>query len=189
MISASQVSACLITRGDVDLAPILETLPYDDVVVWNGSERYERPGTYGRYLVMREAKHDIVYLQDDDCVFRHHDNLMAAYAPGRITAVYGHGDTPDGLEDVALVHGGALVDRHVSATAFARYLERWPVDNGFYREADMIHGTLCPSVQIDLPYEIRMRIAQHPSRMCNQTWQRDLKHEITGRARAVRDQT
>ena len=187
MIDASKVSAVLITRGDVDLEPILASLPYDDVVIWNGRERDEQPGTYGRYLAMYEAQHDVVYLQDDDCVFSEHDALLGEYQPGVLTAVYGHGENPDGLEDVALVHGGAVVDRSCSLRAFDKYLAAWPVDEGFYREADMIHGTLCPSRQIQLPYEIRMEVAQRPSRMCNQPWQRDLKHEITNRARAVRD--
>jgi hypothetical protein len=71
--------------------------------------------------------------------------------------------------------------------SFDRYLERWPQDEGFYREADMISGTITPSVQYSIPYEIRMEIAQHPSRMCNQPWQRDLKHKITNQARKVRD--
>jgi hypothetical protein len=51
----------------------------------------------------------------------------------------------------------------------------------------MISGTLTPSQQLPIPYEIRMSIAQHPSRMCNQPWQRDLKHKITRQARTVRD--
>jgi len=186
-ITADKVSAVLITRGDVDLGPILETLPYEDVVVWDGRERDEHPGTYGRYLAMSEARNDVIYLQDDDCIFRHHNELLTGYEPGVLTAVYGHGENPDGLDDMALVHGGAVVDRSLSLSAFDRYLERWPVDEGFYREADMIHGTLCPHKHVDLPYEIRMEIATRPSRMANQPWQRDLKHEITNRARAVRD--
>jgi hypothetical protein len=92
------VSACLITRGDVDLEPILATLPYDEVLIW-GPDRDEHPGTYGRYQLMREATFDLVYTQDDDCLFREHDRLMRHYEPGGITAVYGHGDTPDGLEE------------------------------------------------------------------------------------------
>lgn len=181
------ISACLITRGDVDLEPILATLPYDEVLVWNGQHRKEHPGTYGRYQLMREATHDLVYTQDDDCLFHHHSELLLEWQPGTITAVYGHGDNPDGLEDVALVHGGALIDRDACLQSFDRYLEHWPVDEGFYREADMISGTITPSHQITLPYEIRMEIAQHPSRMCNQPWQRELKHRITQRARKVRD--
>jgi len=186
-ITPDKVTACLLTRGDVDLEPIISTLPYDEVIVWNARERQENPGTFGRYELMREAKHDVVYIQDDDCVFRHHDRLMGAYNPGTITAVYGHGETPDGYDDMALIHGGALVDRDASLAAFDRYRERWPMDEGFYREADMIHGTLVPFRHVHLPYEIRMEVAQRPSRMCNQPWQRDMKLEITNRARQVRD--
>lgn len=185
-ISAKKVTACLLTRGDVDMAPIIGTLPYDEILVWNRRERDEHPGTFGRYRLMNEARHDVIYLQDDDCVFRHHDKLMLAYDPGRITAVYGHGDTPDGYDDMALIHGGALVDREVSLAAFDRYLEEWPQDEGFYREADMIHGTLSPFRHVHLPYEIRMEIAQHPSRMVNQPWQRELKKRVTDRARHIR---
>lgn len=186
-ITADKVSAVLITRGNVDMAPILATLPYGDVVIWNGLERDEHPGTYGRYLAMREAANEVVYLQDDDCLFRHHDELLDAYEPGVLTAVYGHGENSDGLDDMALIHGGALVDRDLSLSSFDRYLERWPVDEGFYREADMIAGTLCPHKHVDLPYEIRWEIINRRDRMCDQPWQRDLKHEITDRARAVRD--
>ena len=74
-----------------------------------------------------------------------------------------------------------------SLASFDRYLEHWPKDEGFYREADMIRGTITPSQQPRIPYTIRMEIAQHPSRMCNQPWQRALKHKITRQARAVRD--
>jgi hypothetical protein len=188
-ITPDKVTACLITRGDVSLEPILATLPYDEVLVWDARERTERPGTFGRYQLMREAKHDVIYLQDDDCVFDRHEELMRAYNPGRITAVYGHGDTPDGYDDMALIHGGALVDRDVSLRAFDRYREVWEEDDGFYREADMIHGTLSPFTHVHLPYTIRMDIAQHPSRMCNQPWQKALKLRITDRARSVRNQT
>lgn len=181
-----KVSACLITRGDVDLEPILATLPYHEVLIW-GPERDEQPGTYGRYQLMREAAHDVIYTQDDDCIFQYHHTLVGRWQPGEIAAVYGHGPNPDGLADVALVHGGALIDRDACLASFDRYLEHWPQDEGFYREADMISGTITPSVQLDLPYTIRMEIAQHPSRMCNQPWQRDLKHKITAQARQVRD--
>jgi len=185
MIDVADVTACLVTRGDVDLTPILDTLPYEHVIVW-GPDR-EELHVYGRYAAMLEAPTRFVYTQDDDCVFHHHAELLAAADPGRITAVYGHGDNPDGYQDMALVHGGAIMDRDLPAAAFARYLERWPRDEGFLREADMINGTISPHAHVDLDYEIRMGIAQAPNRMCNQPWQRGLKLQITNRARQVRD--
>jgi hypothetical protein len=185
MIRPEDVTACLVTRGDVDLGPILETLPYPNVIVWGRNREELR--VYGRYAAMLEASTPVVYTQDDDCIFRHHDELLAAHQPGRITAVYGHGDNPDGYDDMALVHGGALMDRQLPPIAFTRYLERWPIDEGFYREADMINGIISPHVHVELPYEIRMEIATAPNRMANQPWQRELKLKITTQARLVRD--
>jgi hypothetical protein len=179
------VTACLITRGDVDMAPILESLPYPNVIVW-GPDRAELH-VYGRYCGMLEAKTQVVYTQDDDCVFTRHEELLAAYQPGVIVSTYGHGENPDGYDDMALVHGGAIMDAHLPQLAFARYLSRWPLDEGFLREADMVNGTITPHVHVDLDFEIRMDIATRPNRMCNQPWQRDLKREITNRARQVRD--
>ena len=42
MLDPAEVTACLVTRGDVDMQPILETLlPYNEVIVWDNSERPE----------------------------------------------------------------------------------------------------------------------------------------------------
>lgn len=185
MIDIRDVTACLITRGDVDLTPILETLPYERVIVW-GPPR-EELGVFGRYAAIAEASTPYVYTQDDDCIFRRHHELLELAEPGWITAVYGHGENPDGYDDMVLVHGGAIMPRELPAAAFAAYLEHWPQDDGFYRDADMISGTISPHRHVWLPYEIRMEIAQAPNRMCNQPWQRDLKKLITDRARMVRD--
>jgi hypothetical protein len=186
MLTPEHVTACLITRGDVDLAPILETLPYPNVIIWGPDD--PELHVYGRYAAMSRARTPVVYTQDDDCLFTQHEALLAAYEPGTIVAVNGHGDDPGGYEDVALVHGGALMDRHLPNRAFAEYLIRYPYDEGLLREADMINGTINPSRQLDLPYEIRMEIATRPNRMCNQPWQRDLKRKITDQARTVRDE-
>lgn len=184
-ITADQITACLVTRGDVDLAPILETLPYPNVIVW-GPDR-EELHVYGRYAAMLEAPTDVVYTQDDDCIFRHHEQLLAEYEPGVLVSTYGHGDNPDGYEDVALVHGGAITDSELPSWSLLRYLNEWPRDEGFLREADMINGIITPHRHVDLPFEIRMDVATRPNRMCNQPWQRDLKHRITEQARQVRD--
>ncbi len=186
MIRAEDVTACLITRGDVDLKPILRTLPYPNVIVW-GPDR-EELHVYGRYAAIAEAPTNIVYTQDDDCIFTLHDDLLARYEPGRIVANYGHGENPDGYDDMALVHGGAIMDRHLPTIAFAAYLDRWPRDEGFLREADMVNGTITPHRHTDLPFAIRMEIATRPNRMSHQPWQRDLKLKVTNQARQVRDE-
>jgi hypothetical protein len=55
-------------------------------------------------------------------------------------------------------------------------------------EADFVAGVLYPTFRhLHLPFEIDLAIAQHPSRLCNQPWQLDLKYQVTERARQIRD--
>lgn len=83
------VSAIIVTRGDVDLKPVLRSLPEEwEVLVWNNgigtisrrvltetlarivTGRGELPdlAVYGRYAAIEYASNDLIYVQDDDCV-------------------------------------------------------------------------------------------------------------------------
>lgn len=188
MIRAADVTACLVTRGDVNLRPILKTLPYGHVRIWDGRvhDRADAYGMFVRWLCVAEAETDVVYVQDDDCVFDRHDELVAAYRPGVIVSTYGHGENADGLEDFVLMHGGAILDRGLAVPAFARYLEHFPRDEAFYRYCDLIVGGLTPFEYVDLPFQIDYEIAARPSRMAHMDGARDLKHAIAGRVRRLR---
>ena len=52
-VSPAKVSACLVTRGDQPemLERIIETLPYDEVIVWDNSQRQDFK-IYGRFMAM-----------------------------------------------------------------------------------------------------------------------------------------
>jgi hypothetical protein len=157
--------------------------------VWNNLER-ENKRTAGRYYATREAKTPVVYYQDDDVLVPRSTQmaLLDAYEPGIPTAVYAHGDTPGGYDDVMLVGAGALVPAATPWQALNRYLDFYPIDDGFHYDCDFIAGTLYPLVkQVRLPFEIELAVAQHHSRLCNQTFQEDLKFDVTQRARALRD--
>jgi len=187
-VKPSDVTAVLVTRGDVDLAPILETLPYRSVVIWTGDR--DRPDAYGmfvRWLAVAEAPTSVVYVQDDDCIFERHADLVDAYEPGTIVSTYGHGENPDGLEDFVLMHGGAILDRDLAPWALARYLGEWPRDDAFYRYADLVVGGLTPFRHVDLEFTIDHEIAARPNRMAHQSWARGFKHEIAERVRSIRD--
>lgn len=187
MLDPAEVTACLITRGDIDMTPIVDRLiGFSEVLIWDSAR--EDHGVYGRYELVAEALNDVVYLQDDDCSVPRKTQLalVEAYEPGILVANWGHGETPAGYEDVALVHGGAIVDRALPARAIARYLEHYPYDDDLEREADMIVGCLTPHKYLHLPYDI-LPLASHPSRMCNQPWQREKKLRVTERCRRIRD--
>ena len=187
-MTPDQVTACLVTRGDVDMQPIMDSLIFDDILVWDNSVEADMK-TAGRYYAIMEADSEVVYLQDDDVIVPAETQrlLLEAYEPGVCVANYGHGDNPDGYDDMPLVHGGAVVDRDLPLEAIKRYLAVWPHDSDFLYEADFVAGILYPAFKhLELPMELR-DVCFAGNRMCDQPWQRELKKKITDRARAIRD--
>lgn len=187
----SGVTAVLVTRGDQpeQLERIVESLIFDDVVVWDNSVREDRK-TAGRYFALLEASFGPVYFQDDDVLVPPDTQrrLVEAYTPGVVIANWGHGSDTGGYDDLPLVGGGAVLDADLPWLGLERYLEHWPLDDGFLYEADFIAGVLYDDFRhLFLDFEINLAIAQAPERLCNQPWQAELKLRITNQARAVRD--
>lgn len=138
-----KVTACLVTRGDCDMTAILDTLPYDEVIVWDNSQR-EDLGIYGRYAAITEATHDVIYTQDDDLLVTCHQDLLDRYEPGRLLVNY-----PQPW-DVPWVARGALFHRDLPQLAFDRYLAVHPFDRLFtHHGCDAVFALLTPSVVID----------------------------------------
>lgn len=171
-----KVSACLVTRGDCDMTPILDTLPYDEVIVWDNSKRDDF-GIFGRYAAIAEAKHDVIYTQDDDLTVTCHDRLLAAYEPGRVLCNY-----PQPW-DIPWVARGALFHRDMPAAAFRRYLDVWPLDRLFtHHICDGIFTLLsqCKVVDygsVDLPHGFADgRVSTQPG------WYDDKRPELQRRA-------
>jgi hypothetical protein len=190
-LAVEDVTACLVTRGDQPemMRRIEESLIFPHVVVWNNSMSVDRK-VAGRYYAISHAYTTAVYFQDDDVIVpaETQRRLLAAYEPGAMVANWGHGDEPAGYDDLPLVCAGAIVDRDLPWNALHRYLKQWPEDEAFLYEADFVAGVLYPSFShLHLPFEINYEVAQHPSRLVNQPWQRELKFEITNRARRIRD--
>ena len=138
------VSCCVVTRGDVDLSSILESLPFDDVIVWDNSER-EDLGIYGRYAAIAEAKHDVIVTQDDDLIVTDWPAILDAYRPSVLTVNY-----PEPW-DVPWPARGSIFDADLPGKAFARYYERWPHDHLFtHRICDAIFALLSDTNVIDV---------------------------------------
>lgn len=186
-LSPECVTACLVTRGDVDMHPILDSLIFPNVIVWDNSERSDLK-VAGRYQAAREAKTRVVYFQDDDVIVPPDTQraLVAEYEPGVLVSNWAHGDDTDGLDDVAMVGAGAIVDRRVPRYAEWQYLTRWPLNRDYLFEADFVVGVLAPHRHVHLPFEIR-DVSYNGRRLCDEPWQRELKHTVTERARRIRD--
>jgi len=100
------VSAIIVTRGDVDLAPVLDSLPDDwEQIVWDNSGGIsvldpDFPGgfahdavrdlsVYGRYAAIEYAAHDLIYVQDDDVIVSNPQEIVDTWKWERVMA-----DTP-----------------------------------------------------------------------------------------------
>jgi hypothetical protein len=155
-------SAVLVTRGDVDLEPILASLAVmDEVIVWNNAER-ENLKCYGRFVGAREARNDLIVPVPD---------LLAHYGEGIVA-----NKKPD--EEWRFVGAGAFFDRSL-LSVFDRYLAVWPQDDDFLRAADVVFAYANPYTSVwvgyeDLPWQTA------PNRMY---WETD-HYEVRERLRA-----
>lgn len=174
---------------------IIDSLIFDNVIVWDNSRDPDWKCA-GRYMAAAMSPTEWVYYQDDDVLVPQETQETLAVRWGNqaigwetdVVANWGHGENPDGYDDLPLVCGGAVGSRQAAWDAIRRYAEHWPLDEAFMYEADFVVGALYQSyAHVHLPFHIDLSIAQHPSRLCNQPWQKDLKLKITNRARAIRD--
>jgi hypothetical protein len=165
-------------------------LDYAAVIVWDNSKRENRM-IYSRFLAMVEAKTEVCYSQDDDCLVppSTQQALLDAYEPGMIVSNYGHGNDEGGYGDLPLPCGGALYPVKESWAAIVayddEYSDTWGRDEDAY--ADFLVGVLTPFKQLHLPFHIEMEVAQGPERLCNQPWAYPAKARVVERARRIRD--
>jgi len=164
------VSACLVTRGDVDMTEILasiEAAGITDVCIWNNSLEIDL-AVFGRYAVMDQAVNDIIYVQDDDCVVNIPRLLgMAKLWPlnQKIVANMPESRWPD-YPDSCLVGWGAIFHRDLVYDAWRRFTAYRAIGRdaaAFNRECDAVFTTLTPHVKIDVGFS-HLPWAEDPGR-------------------------
>ena len=186
LLPANSVSACLVSwKRPENMRRIVQQLRtqrlIDDILVWNNdptsylnldglegvtvieSERNEV--TYGRFLCMQRARHEIIYTQDDDCLVPNIRELYETFRldPTRIAhnLKLGHlaanSDNLFGTAHMALVGWGAVLRREWTGV-FDRYVDRFGKDELLRRKADRLFSILLnrrhrslPIVVADLP--------------------------------------
>jgi hypothetical protein len=192
VITSGDVSAVIVTRGDVDLAPIVEALPAEyELVLWDDRERGSQ-GCYGRYLAVEETTRPVVYFQDDDLIFTAHSRLQALYQPERARMVV---NMPSPWYEVcgydrlgqALVGAGSLVPRELPFAALRFYLDRWPADDLFRDYCDVVVGMLTPHERVDLGYQV-LPYASAPGRIYTTPGASARKAQMQERVLALRDE-
>lgn len=189
-LELKDISAVVVTRGDVDLKPVLDTLlPFLDIVVWDNSQRPVDLGVFGRYMGALEAQHEVCFHIDDDVLFTRHQALLDAWEPELLVSNMDPGWVEKGhYEDLAFCGGaGAICATSVLWKAINRWLKVYPLDRMFLLEADFVTGILCPNKKVDLGYQLRTEITERPNRLCKPPWQTPLKEWFMQAAREIRD--
>lgn len=196
------VSAVIVTRGDVDLSPVLNALPREwQKVVWDNSQR-EDLAVYGRYAAISECEHETVFVVDDDCVLETPLTLLSVYeheikrSPGAIVANMPARFRHDFYSDHCLVGFGAIFQRELPAAAFARFrvarsfgkvFDAFVQDPGiFSRTCDIVFTSLTPRILLDLPYT-DLPWASAPNRMWKQPEHVGERKRMLELAQKVRD--
>lgn len=190
------VSAVIVTRGNMDLTPVLDSLQaFDEVVVWDNSVEEEQM-TYGRVRALNRVRNSVVYSQDDDIIHSPENQraILNAYQPGVLTGCmwpeWSDGarrqGIPNGYDDLVFAGSGSVYDRDLPTRAAARYLQHYPLDDFFLLWSDTIIGILAPNQQLPLEFDslpeadATYRMSWLPNGVAEKT-------EAIRRAREVRD--
>ena len=185
-----RVAACLVTRGNVDLTEIIESLPSSwEVVVWDNSKR-EDLSVYGRYAAINLTDAEVIYVQDDDAVLDPDgfDALLAAYQPDALAANMPSRFRHDFYRDHCLVGFGGIFHRDLPSRAFHRFFDHVdPADpTMFRRTCDVVFTTLSPRHLVDVAHR-DLDYASDPDRMWKQPTHQKEREQMLDLARAVRD--
>ena len=151
MIPLSDIGACLVTRGDVDMHKILDSIEemgIDEVVVWNNAVRPFNAKVFGRYLAILETRKPVIFIQDDDCIVTCLDELRAFYEPGKVVAnmvtEHRRGEPP-------MLGWGALFARDLPWRAFEWWCQAgYPIDDLFIGYPETIFTALTPCVRLNI---------------------------------------
>ena len=199
-LDPGQVSAVIVSIGDVDLAPILATMPTEyEIVVWDNATRPLDYRVFGRYMGMLEASRPVIFTQDDDCVLtpEQHQAMLDAYEPGVVTGNMIHEDPiwRKRYADTTLLGWGAIFDRDLPWQAFMRWARYHPLDPDFMTSpggAEVVFPMLsrCKTIVAGATWlgEPGHEVFGRANRMSNQPGFLETRLGWLDRARAVRDQ-
>jgi hypothetical protein len=196
LLSPTEVTAVIVTRGDVPLDPVLDSLVFSNKIVWDNSQEDEDQMTYGRLLGALRAPTEVIYSQDDDIVHSpaNQMRILASYQPGVLTGCmwkdWSDGARRQGIEngydDLVFPGSGSISDRTLWQDAHSQYLNQYPEDDFFRMWSDTIIGVISPTVQLPLVFE-ELDWGNNGNRMAHMQDAVALKTEAIRRAREVRD--
>ena len=158
VLDLSKVSACLVSPEPLECG-ILGTLgDFGEVIVGPGSF-----SVYGRYLAISQARYDVVYTQDDDCMVPVKE--LALHFDGRFVNNMEPGRLEFYSDGITLIGWGSFFRKELPERAFRQYNKEYPMDSFFHRLSDRIFTGLTPEKKtVCLPFT-HLPKASAPNRM------------------------
>jgi len=167
------------------MTEILRSLPDEwDTFIWDNSVEHADLQVYGRYAAIKEAKTNVVYVQDDDCVLPRESflRLQEAYVPGALVTNM-PGPFREHYNDSCLLGFGAIFDQELPFLAFSKLGE---TPEHFERECDVYFTALVGyQTWLDLPYE-DLPWAYGPDRLYRQPEHVAIRAKALEHARSLR---
>jgi hypothetical protein len=220
-VGTVNVSAVIVTRGNVDLRPVLDSLPPEwEQVVWNNGGTLDGGGAtccvmppgrngrgpiescvetgpdvavYGRYAAIEHASHEIIYVQDDDCIVSDPRAIAGVAAATRDLVVVCNMPEPwrsnPFYSDHALVGFGAAFHRDLPGRAFSQGhpdpLDTQPPSPLFLRTCDVVFTGLTDRVLVNVPHR-SLDYAYGTDRMYQQATHQQERNEMLRLVRRVK---
>ncbi len=176
MLDRSQISACLVSREPID-SRILKSLEgFGEIVVGDGTH-----GVCARYEAVANARFDIVYTQDDDCLVDisallrlWNGNFIANMMPDRLEPCFNN----------MLVGWGSLFKKELVQPTLDRYTQKYGIDPLFRREADRIFASCNEHPLVSVRIE-NLPNATGPNRLGDHPSHKDYRAEARSRVETL----
>ncbi len=143
-------TAVIVTRGNVDLEPVLNGIPKEwPRVIWDNSQRDENLKVYGHFAALAEVETEFSYTQDDDAICPAAE-LLALWDEkqhgGKILLNEADGQTP-------WISWGAIFHKDLPGLAIERFVDAYGMSDDVLLWCDLIFSELTPWVNVDLGWE------------------------------------
>lgn len=149
----TKVTACLLNwKRPNNIKQIVEQIRKNDFineVIVHDNTFGENIINYGRYVCAKQAKNDIIYTQDDDCIIYNIGEIYEKFLkePDKIShggPEYYKKDIPNNIfrgTQMSLAGWGFIFNRN-RINVLDKYIKKYGKDYCFYRETDRIFSIL-----------------------------------------------
>lgn len=168
VVDPDQVTAVIVTRGNVPLDEILDSLVFKRVIVWDNQTAGRDIGAFGRYVAAATyADTDYIYFQDDDYLMEEQAQLqlLQGYERGLLVANMPATRNTEYFQELVWGGWGSFIRRADVSRAFRIWREEGgetSSDDWYLIGCDIIFGVLNPWKRLNYDGFVSLHGADRP---------------------------